>query len=255
MRAFAAAAQYELAVVRRSPTELPWLFVAPLYTVIVMTITTAGGRPDLATYAVLGPGVMALIGTAVMTAGDLVDRDRSDGILELLVQAPVSFSSVLFGRVVGVVSVGLIGLVESWVVAGLLYDHWVIVRDLPVFVGTLALTTVATAGASLAMAALFVLVRSARTLQNALTFPLFLLGGVLVPLEMLPGWVQPLGRLVYLSWATDLLRDATELDTVPGVWLRWTILIVLGAAATLVGNALVRTVVRRVRQTGAVSHT
>jgi ABC-2 type transport system permease protein len=249
-RLLSAGCRYQLAVVRAAPSELTWLFVAPLYTVIFLTIVRHSGRTDLTAYAVLGPAAMAIVGMAILSAGEFIDRDRWDGILELELLAPASFPLVLLGRILAVVSVGLVAVAEAWLVAGLGFGEWVEIHHPVVFLVTLLLTVAATAGTATALSAIFVLARSARTFQNSLSFPLFVLGGAVVPVSYLPEWIRPVARLVYLSWATDLLRESTGSGPVEHVLWRWGAIVVLGLAGLVVGMRLVNRVEFRLRMTG-----
>jgi ABC-2 type transport system permease protein len=254
VRAFGAGVRYEWQLARTSPAELSWLFVAPLYTMIFLAIVRQAGRTDLAAYAVLGPAVMALVGASILTAGNLIDRDRFEGLLELEVAAPGSFALTLGGRICAVVSIGLLAVPEAWLVAGVGFGQWVTVDHPLVFVLTLLLTLAAVIGTGIVMAAVFVLARSARIFQNSLSYPLFVLGGAIVPTTLLPGWMQPLSRLVYLSWATDLLRVATAPGAIDRLWWRWAALAGLGALNALAGTVLVDRIVRRLRTVGTVAY-
>ena len=254
MRTVLAGSRYELAVIRSSPAELTWLFVAPLYAVIFLAVVRQAGRSDLSAYAVLGPGIMAVVGMAIFSAGEFIDRDRWDGVLELEIAAPAAFPLVLVGRILAVVSVGLASLVETWLVAGVGFGYWVHVHHPLIFAVTLALTVAATAGAATAMAAVFVLARSARIFQNSLSFPLFVLGGAVVPVGLLPQWLQPITRIIYLSWSTDLLRAATGPETVTHLWWRWSAVAGLGLITFAVGAFLVTRVQDRVRTVGTVTY-
>jgi ABC-2 type transport system permease protein len=231
-----------------------WLFLAPLYAVIFLAIVEHGGRSDLASYAVLGPAAMALTGMAIYSAGEFVERDRWDGVLELEVAAPASFPLVIVGRILAIVSIGVLTVSEAWLVAGLAFGRWVAVPHPWVFTVTLLLTVAATAGAGALMAAVFVLARSARIFQNSLSFPLYLLGGAVVPVGLLPDWLRLPARLIYLSWATDLLRDATGQAPVADLWMRYAVVAGLGIATFLFGCFQLGRVVRRVRMSGTVSY-
>ena len=254
MRTFLAALRHEWTVTLRMPGEMSWLFTAPLYTVIFMAITDHAGRHDLSAYAVLGPAVMSLIGTAIYTAGELIDRDRWDGVLELLISVPARFPVVVAGRTAAVMSVGAVSVGEAWLVAGLVFGVWVGIPHPWVFAGTLALTIAATAGIATVMAAVFVLARSARIFQNSLSYPLFVLGGVIVPVALLPGWLQPLSRVFYLSWASDLLRASTADSPVHHLWWHLGVTVLLAAAGVLAGAWLLERIVARVRVLGTLTY-
>lgn len=254
MSAFTAAARLQLATFRRSAGDLMALVTAPLFTLIFLAIAAHAGRTDLAGYAVLAPGVIALLVMALLVSGEVIDRERWGGILELTLAAPAPLALVLLGRVVTVTAVSLLGIVESWLVAYLVFGLLVPVPHPVVFGVTLAATAVATAGTSVVFAAVFIWTRSARTFQNSLSYPLFLLGGAMVPVALLPGPLQPLSRAVFLSWATDLLRDSLEPAPVTSFWPRLAMVLGLGAAGYALGLALLARVVHRARATGKVGY-
>lgn len=252
MKLLAAAFRFELAVVRRSPGDLMVLVNTPILTVIFLAIARSADRPDLTGYAVLAPAVMALWAMAVMVSGEVVDTERHSGALELLLASPASLPLVVVGRIGAVTAISLLGLGEAWLVARVGFDTVVVVHHPAVFAAALLATAAATAAWAAAMAAVFVIGRSARTFQNAITYPFYVLGGALVPVDLLPGWLQPVARLVYLSWASDLLRDSVAAGPVTDVPARLAAVLALGLAGGLLGALLLRRVVDRVRGTGTV---
>jgi ABC-2 type transport system permease protein len=100
---------------------------------------------------------------------------------------------------------------------------------------------------------LFILMPSARIIQNSLSYPFYLLGGVVVPVSLLPQWIQPLSRFVFLSWASDLLRDSLDPGPLDATASRLSALVALGVAAQVLGVVLLRRVLVQVRTTGTLS--
>ncbi|ASO18777.1 ABC-2 type transport system permease protein [Actinoalloteichus hoggarensis] len=244
----------QLRRMRGNPDWFLALFTAPLLTVVFLAIFQAGGRDDLAPYGVLAPALIALWGMALQTAGELISRERDNGSLELLVAAPASFGTVLTGRILAVTTVSLLAFVESWLVGMLMTGVPIAVEHPLVFTVTILCTAIAMAGTATVMASVFVLARSARTFQNALSYPFFLLGGVAVPVDLLPQWLHPPARLVFLSWSSDLLRDALTAGPVSAPALRIGVVLALGAAGFLLGSFLLDRILRRVRTTGSLAH-
>jgi ABC-2 type transport system permease protein len=68
---------------------------------------------------------------------------------------------------------------------------------------------------------------------------MMLLAGVIVPISLLPEWVQPFSRIVFLYWSADLLRDAVAAEPVDNVLPRLAALTGLGVAGTLLGAWMV----------------
>lgn len=251
-----AAARLQLAVLRRNPADnLMALFTAPAFTLIFLAIAQHAGRTDLAPYAVLAPGLIAMLGLALLTSGEVIDSERWDGTFELALATPARMPAVLLSRVATVTLVSLLGIAESWLVAYLVFGVTVPVAHPGVFASTLMATAVAMSGTAVVFAAVFVWTRSARTFQNSLSYPLFLLGGALVPVAFLPDLLQPLSRGVFLSWAADLLRASLDPAPVTNFWPRLGMVLALGAVGYVVGLLLLNWVINRARATGKVGHT
>jgi ABC-2 type transport system permease protein len=77
---------------------------------------------------------------------------------------------------------------------------------------------------------------------------------VLVPLSLLPDWVQPFGRLVFLSWSSDLVRDAILQPAVHAWPWRLAVIALLGLATLLGGQVVIGRVADRARRTGSVTY-
>jgi ABC-2 type transport system permease protein len=220
---------------------------------VYVSLVRHAGRPDLASYAVLAPAVIAVLGLAIGQAGEIISTDRWFGTLDGLLATPARLPVVLSGRVAAVTAVSLAAIVESWLAAGLVFGAWVTIAHPLVFSAAVLATSVAMAAAAIAMSSIFVLSRSVRTFQNSLSYPLLLLGGAFVPADLLPTWLQPLSRLVFLSWATDLLRDSLAPAPVTGALFRLFMVVLLGAAMYALGLWMFHVIVRRIQATGTVS--
>jgi ABC-2 type transport system permease protein len=254
MSAFAAGVRVQLALLRRGWDHFLALVTVPLLTIALLAVTRHAGRPDLTSYAVLAPGVVAVVGMAILTSGEVVAEDRAHGRLELALAVPAAFPLVVLGRVASVTVVSLVGLVEAWVVAWLAFGVTVPVRHVGPFLLTLAVTTLATAGTAVLMSAVFVAARSARTFQNTISYPLYLLGGAFVPVAVLPGFLHPLCRVVFLSWSTDLLRGCLQRGAVVDLWPRLGAVAGLGLAGLALGHLVLDRVVARARTTGRIGY-
>jgi ABC-2 type transport system permease protein len=149
-----------------------------------------------------------------------------------------------------VTSVGLFGFVEVWIVSKLLYRADFTVHHPWQFTATLVASAATMAATALALSALFVLMRNAITFVNSSSYPFFVLGGVLVPVSFLPGWIQPVSSAVFLSWSADLMRATLAPGPVDGFGYRIAALVGLGAVGLALGSALMVRVVRKVRASG-----
>ena len=117
----------------------------------------------------------------------------------------------------------------------------------------LLLTALAITGTGMIFSSLTILSRAAITFQSSASYPFLILGGVFVPLALLPAWAQPFGRLVFLSWSPDLIRDSVTEPTLTDLSLRIGVIVVLGAAGFYAAQRLVRVVLHKVKVTGEIS--
>jgi ABC-2 type transport system permease protein len=253
VRGIRAGARLQLIFYRQYPESFLPLITAPLYTVIFVTIVRHGGRADLSGYAVIAPVFIALWWFALFHGGLVVQVDRWSQTIELHVAAPTSFPAVVFGRILTVTMVGLLSFVEVWLVGRYLLGAPVTIHHPGVLAVTLLATAFAMAATALFMAGLFVFVRNAFTLTNSISFPFYVLGGILVPVALLPGWVQPLSRLVFLSWSADLLRASLSAGPVHDPVPRVAMIVLLGAVGFALAAVLLHRILRRVRGTGELS--
>lgn len=252
MNALAAGFIFEVRLLRRSFDEMMVLVTAPLMTLILLSITEHAGRTDLAPYAVLAPALIALWTIALFTSGEIIERERQNGSLEPLVATPVAIGSVITGQILAVTLLSLVGFAESWLTAWAAFGIVVPIVHPTAFTAALVATAFAMAGTASVMSSVFVLSRSVRAYQNSLSYPFFVLGGVMVPVALLPGWIEPLSRAVFLSWSADLLRDSLTPEPVTNLVARTGVILALGTAGFLIGLVLLRRALDRLRRTGTI---
>jgi ABC-2 type transport system permease protein len=252
MHALVAAARAQLEMTTRDIEDLFPMLTIPFFTVIFMGIIQQAGRPDLLVYAVAAPALVSLWAMSLFVSGELVGRDRWAGILEPLVATPTAFPLVVLARVAPVSAIGVLGFAESWLVAWIVFGVRVPVHHPLVFAATLLATTFAAVCTALVMSSVFTLARSARVFQNSLSYPFYLLGGVLVPASFLPGVLQPVSKLIFLSWAADLLRDSLRASPVMAAAPRLGALVLLGGAGLTLGWFLLSRMVDHLRREGTL---
>ena len=244
----------QLQMIRTNPDYFLGLAIAPLATVVFLSFVRHAGRDDLVPFAVVAPALISLWRTSIMASGEIINEDREQATMEPTIATPSAYSTVVLGRILGVSAVGLIGFPVVWLVARLVFGVRLVVEHPIVFVLTLTAAVFAMSGTAVVMAAVFALARSSRIFQQSLTYPFYVLGGILVPVSFLPVWVRPLSRLVFLSWTADLLRASLSPATVTDVALRIGAIIALGLVAFACGTVLLRRILDRVRFLGTMTY-
>jgi ABC-2 type transport system permease protein len=255
MRAFFAGARIQLRFLRAYPDAVIPFFTAPMFSVIFLMIFRHAGRADLTPYAAIAPVFIALWWLALFNSGWTITIDRWNGTIELLVAAPSSFAAVVFGRITATTLIGVVSFVETWLVARLLFGTKITIYHPWGFAATVAVTLAAMAGTAVAMSSLFVLARNAVTFSNSASYPFYVLGGILVPVSLLPHWIQPVSSIVFLSWSADLLRAALRPTPMHELVFRLGMVGFLGACGLGVGVWAMRVILERVRGSGELGTT
>lgn len=255
MRAFLAGFRLQARVVFSDPDYVMPLVTVPMFTITFIAIVRDAGREDLTGYALLAPVLIALWALSLYSSGEVIAEDRWQGTLEPAIASPSSFAAVVLGRILAVTAIALIAFAEVAVAGWLAFGVLIEVHHRLAFAVTLAATAFAVAGTAVIMSALFVLSRSPRTFQNSLSFPFYVLGGVLVPVAFLPDWLEPLSRVVFLSWSADLLRATLAPAPVDDLGRRVATIVALGAVGFAVGSLLLRWILARVRRDGTLTLT
>jgi ABC-2 type transport system permease protein len=250
-----AAARLQLQLMRADRDYWLTFTFTPFFALIFLAIVRHAGREDLTAYAILAPILIAMWSTSLIVSGEIVDADRWLGVLEAVVAAPAPFALLVLGRILAVTCIALLSIAETLVVARVGFRVAVHINHWDVLVLTLLVTVIAMAATATIMAALFVLARTARTFQISLSYPFYVLGGVLVPVSILPDWIRPLSRLVFLSWSSDLLRDSLQSGTVRHLGVRLGAILALAVVGFLIGWRCLAVILDRVRGRGSLSLT
>lgn len=254
MSSFVAGARLQFRILLSDRAYLNEIIANPFFALIFLAMIRHAGRQDLTSYALVAPVLITLWALSLDISGDIISSDRELGVVEEAVAAPSSFAGLVLGRILTVSLVASIAIVETGLVAVLLFSVDIDVHH-PLVLGTALLATcIAMSGTALVMAAVFVMARSARTFQGTLNYPIYLVGGFLVPVSFLPEWLQPLSRLLFTSWSADLMRDAFRPEPVEHVIVRLMIVLLLGGIGLAVGRFALARVLRRVRASGSLAH-
>lgn len=237
----------------RTIVESPFIVVAGVVQPAVltaMTLLAAEGRGLDSSAVGLGSGLIALWGVTVWTAGQILRRELWQGTLAAILMRPVDLRLVLAGKCLGGTIVAVTAISLSVGVTSLLVGEPLRVGSPLAFGATLLATIVAAGVLGMGMNSLFLLSRAAPRIAEAILYPVFILGGLLVPLELLPALVRPLAWALPLYWGGELLRDAAAGS--PQAWSDWAALGSTTALYGLLGRVAFTRVLERARKAGTI---
>ena len=252
MREILAGMRLQSWLLRHNPGNLLHFMTIPFFSAIFLSGVEQAGKTSLLAYAVLGPALISLWVVSLDLGGGIINLERMQQTFELQIIAPSSFSRVLFGRALAATSMGVITFIETILFARFAFGVDTHIAHPLAIVLTLLVTGVAMTGTSTAMAAVFVASRDSPYYANALGYPFYILGGVVVPVTLLPLWIRPLSWLTYLYWSSGLLRDSVT--PAPVSQLGWRLLAVLavGLITYSAGLRLTGLVINRLRRNGTI---
>jgi ABC-2 type transport system permease protein len=253
MRGFYSGFRLQISFFRNYPDAVIPLLTAPLFAVLFTLMLRAGGRGDLSGYSVIAAFYMTLWRFAVFNGGWVIQTERWGGTIDYLVAAPVSFASVILGRVSSMMAAGAVAFAELWLFGKYILHANLTIHHLFVFIVSVLLTLFAMTTTSLFMANLFVLTRAAQAYSNSLSYPVYLLGCILVPVNLLPGWLQPVTKIIFLSWSARLLQGSFQEVPIAHAQFDLALLIILGLAALGAASVMLEWNLRRVRLSGELT--
>jgi ABC-2 type transport system permease protein len=165
--------------------------------------------PDAAMFVVVGSGLTGLWSSLLFISGGSINSERWSGTLESLVAIPTPFEVIVFGKNLGNVVQSLLSMVLGYLVAAFAFGYSLQIQQPLLFAVSVILAVIAFISFGLIIAPVFVMNPNVRAWQNAMEFPVYVLGGFLFPIALLPGWTTPISYLLPPYWASVALHGTS----------------------------------------------
>lgn len=234
---------------------------------VVMYAIVTGGRFEspVFAYIYLGNAFYVYV-SAVMTgvAYAVIDDRERYRMLRYVYVAPIDFRLYLIGRAAARFATGTISVLMT-IAAGVWFLHlridpWAV--NWPLFAATFAIGMVMLALLGLSLGGLVLQVaHQSWSVGEAVAGTLFLFSGAVFPLDVLPGWLRPIGLILPLTYWLELLRralvGASGFHTLAGFadLELLAILFVLTTALAIAVLAVFRRCEHRARERGLIDRT
>jgi ABC-2 type transport system permease protein len=179
---------------------------------VVMFLVVTAGKTDtpLFTYIYIGNAFFTYVTSVIVgvSFGIIDDRERYR-TLKYLAVAPIRLPVYLLGRGAAQFAMGSVAVLLTLVLGTLFFDlplspaaiDWPLLGvSLLLGLAGLALVGLIVAGITLLTA------RSVDMIGVAVAGSLYLVSGAIFPLEVLPGWLSPVGYAVPITWWLELTR-------------------------------------------------
>lgn len=204
--------------------------------------------PDAAMFVVVGSGLTGLWSSLLFISGGSINSERWSGTLESLVAVPTPFEVIVFGKNLGNVIQSLLSMVLGYVVAAFAFGYSLDIQQPLLFVISLVLAIIAFICFGLIIAPVFVMNPNVRAWQNAMEFPVYVLGGFLFPIALLPGWTTPISYLLPPYWAAVALHGtSTGGAPFPETLFAWSMMLLFSLIDLLIASRLFKMMLYKAR--------
>lgn len=238
----------------RNPFFLWILICTPLIYATMAYFLFRGGK-DGATLAAaaIGTAVMGIWSLTTTAAAAALQWRRRVGLLELLVAAPVPFWAVLAPITIAISAIGVYSIAASLLYTRLLFGVSLPIDDWFAFAVSVPAAILAIGMLGFLLGAAFVRFRAAWAVGNLFEFPVWTICGLLIPIAVLPGWVEPLSWAFAPTWGMNALRDAALGGASP--WNDVAMCMALSLAYGTAGAVLLRVFLGSARRRGTLALT
>ncbi|GGS49286.1 ABC transporter permease [Streptomyces parvus] len=235
----------------RSPLEIVISLVDPLvYATLAVYLFRAGDEPHAVIEAAIGAGMMAVWVSVLFGSGGAIQKQRFQGTLELLMLAPrrpvVCFLPITIATAV----VGVYGLLATLLWGVVVFGMPLDIADPAAFVIAVVGVVASLGMMGLLLASLFIMLPNANALANTLSYPIWMLSGMLLSLSVLPGWTTPLSNALPTTWGARAVREAAEGGA---VWPSLAAAVGLGLLCLAIGAVAMTRMERRARVAATLS--
>jgi len=205
------------------PPNISWGILFPFAFVLAFIIRNPGDVGQLVPGLI---GLTVLFSTTSMEA-IVITFERRIGSLERLFLSPVRLPAILAGKMMGGMIFGIAITAVVAAISLILYPashlNWVMLL-VTVFLSALSCSALG-AFVSVVVKEVF----EAQTLANFFRFPMMFLGGVFVPVNNLPLWLQVIARCLPLTYSVEALRNAIEGASWRIIWMDLAMLLLFSA--------------------------
>lgn len=163
---------------------------------------------DFTLYAVFGSGLSTFWSSICFSSASDIHREKWFGTLENIYASPVGFKWIVLGKVIGNSVWGFFSLFLSFSVVSLVFGKTILISNASLLVIGILLMTLSLIAIGYMFAALFTLSRNARIMMNFMEYPIFILCGIMFPIELLPKVFQAIAYLFSPTWAVKIIRYA-----------------------------------------------
>jgi len=202
-----------------------------------------------AIYVIVGSALTGIWSGTLFFNSFNIQSERWSGNLENIIGSPTDLQTVVLGKALANTTISLGSVLFSYPIAALLFRFRLTIAHPFLFIVSLLLTILALMSLGLVIAPIFSLNPGNIMWINAFEFPMYILGGFLFPVLMLPAWTTPISYILSPYWAARALHDTSSgITFLSDVLISWGLIIFLSLTYLFISNWLFRVLLRRARE-------
>jgi len=224
------------------------ILIQPLIIAVLAMFMLKDTAANAAMFVVVGSGLTGLWSSLLFISGNSINGERWQGTLESLVGAPTPFDVVVFGKNLANVVQSLLSMVVAYLLAALFFGYSLHLEQPLLFFLSLILSVFAFISFGLTIAPVFVMYREVQQWQNAMEYPVYILGGFLFPVLLLPGWTTPISYLLPPYWAAIALHGTSTANApIEQTLFAWAMMVVFSIIDLFIASRLFKIMLYKAR--------
>jgi len=208
---------------------------------------------DYFSFVLIGLAFTGFLGLSLSNFADSIREGQVMGTLEIMLLSPTRLSVILFSSSLWAYILTAIRVVVYLLVGVLVFGAGLGQANIPAALLVMILSIASFSGIGILSAAMVLIVKRGDPVAWLLGGASSLLAGVYYPISVLPAWLEPLSRILPLTYALDAMRLAM-LKGYSIYELRFDILVLLGFTVILTPLAFMafRKALKRAKMEGSL---
>jgi ABC-2 type transport system permease protein len=227
----------------KSVRHVVWSLLFPIFMMFTFSFRYGAAGPDVKFANFLIPGIVgmtAMFGSINETMS--IVWDRSLGVFDRILAAPVSSTSIIVGKTLSGAVMGVTSAIVLLIIGATLFG--VPFANIGAVILIVLLASFSFTGIGTIISGLASEPREAMMLSNLLRFPMMFLGGVFFPVEAMPMPLPYVARALPLTYATEALR-AVQAGITATVFVDAIVLLAYTVGTILLGSRMLMKLMTR----------
>jgi ABC-2 type transport system permease protein len=227
----------------KSVRHVVWSLLFPIFMMFTFSFRYGATGIDVQFINFLIPGIVgmtAMFGSINETMS--IVWDRSLGVFDRILAAPVSSTSIVVGKTMSGAVMGVLSAVVLLIIGEAAFG--MVFANIPVVILIVLLASFSFTGLGTIISGLASEPREAMMLSNLLRFPMMFLGGVFFSVDAMPNPLPYVARGLPLTYVTEALRAVQTSDLIT-VAVDAAVLLIYMLATMLVGSKILMRIMTR----------